>query len=191
MIEPRGWLALLVVLVACGPAAAQAEEVPGEAQAVIEEFRRAERAIRKQAEERLRPVRKKAVERLQALQDKYCRAARLDEALAVREAIRALQGIRPDPGQLRVTPDEIGKSYLFEVTGSTEGAVWGSEVYTSDSHLGTAAVHAGLLAPGRKGVVRVRVIEGQQSYRASTRNGVTSRAWGKWNASFTLEPARL
>jgi hypothetical protein len=36
-------------------------------------------------------------------------------------------------------------------------------------------------------VVRVRIVQGQKSYPASTRNGVTSLAWGPWEVSFTVE----
>jgi hypothetical protein len=77
------------------------------------------------------------------------------------------------------------------VTGSTEGSVWGSEVFTSDSHLGAAAVHSGVLQPGQKGVIKVRVLGPQKSFMASTRNGVTSNAYGPWHISFTVEKVRM
>jgi hypothetical protein len=73
------------------------------------------------------------------------------------------------------------------VTGSTDGGVWGSEVYTTDSSLAAAAVHAGVLKAGEKAVIKVRIIAGQKSYLATTHNGVTSQDWGPWTTSFTVE----
>jgi hypothetical protein len=66
-------------------------------------------------------------------------------------------------------------------------SVWGSDVYTTGSHLGMAAVHCGLLKAGQKGVVKVTILPGQTSYDATTRHGVTSLAYGAWNVSFKVE----
>ncbi|MBW1809492.1 MAG: hypothetical protein JRJ87_14950 [Deltaproteobacteria bacterium] len=178
---------LIVVLVAPFAQVVAAEELPSEAMSVVMEFDKAAGAIRQKAETSIEPFRKKAVKRLKALQDKYCRAAKLNEALAIRQAIRQLKGIHPDPGLLRAKPEQIGRVFLYEVTGNPAGSVWGTEVYTSDSHLATAAVHSGILEPGQKGIVKVRILRGQKSYQASTAHGVTSRAWGAWNVSFTIE----
>ena len=139
----------------------------------------------------IKPIRRKAVKQLKALQDKYCRAAKLDEALAIREAIRQLRRILPDPGYLRLTRDQIGRVLYFEVTGSNKGQIWGSEVYTSDSHLGTAAVHAGVVRVGKKGIIKVRVLPGQKSYRGSVSHGVKSLPYGAWGVSFTVEHSDL
>ena len=76
----------------------------------------------------------------------------------------------------------------FEVIGKTEGSVWGSEVFTADSHLAAAAVHSGVLKVGQRGAVRVRIIGGQQSYAGSKKNGVESLAYGPWKVSFTVAP---
>ncbi len=128
-----------------------------------------------------------AVAKLKVLQARHTRAGELDEALAIRAEIRRVQGVLPDPGVLHVTDDDIGKVMHFEVTGASSGEVWGTEVFTGDSHLGTACVHAGLLKPGQRGLVRVRVIAGQREYFASTRNGVPSKPYGPWSVSFTVE----
>jgi len=164
-----------------------ASDLPGDAARLVEKFEKSAKTIRDKAEKEIEPLRKQTVERLKVLQDKYCRQARLDEALAIRGMIRKVRGIRSDPGLLRATPGEIGKRYLFEVIGSVDGAIWGTEVYTSDSHLGTAAVHAGVLKPGKKGIIKVYILPGQRNYAGSESNGVTSRAWGKWNVSFSVE----
>jgi hypothetical protein len=106
--------------------------------------------------------------------------------LAVRVGVLALA----DPGTLTGYRDQVGKSLLFEVTGSNTGSVWGADVYTDDSSLATAAVHAGLLLPGQKGVIKVTILPGQDSYPSLTRSGVTSGAWGAWTGSFRVEPAK-
>lgn len=67
-----------------------------------------------------------------------------------------------------------GATYYFRVTGAAEGQIWGTDVYTRDSSLGAAAVHAGLLKPGETGVMRVVIVPARENYPGSTRNGVTT-----------------
>lgn len=163
-----------------------AQTLPPEAEKVVAAYEKSASAIREKAEKETQPHLDKAIAALQALQDTYCQQKKLDEALAIRERIRALRGILPDPGALSVQPSDIGRTLLYEVTGSTTGSVWGTEVYTSDTHLGAAAVHQGLLKPGEKGVLKVKVINGQQQYLGSVKNGVTSQSYGEWTVSFTM-----
>ncbi|MER2564898.1 MAG: LCCL domain-containing protein [Myxococcaceae bacterium] len=163
-----------------------AQTLPPEAEKVVAAYEKSANAIREKAERETQPHLDKAIAALQALQDSYCQQKKLDEALAVRERIRALRNIFPDPGPLSVQPSDIGRTLLYEVTGSTDGSVWGTEVYTSDTHLGTAAVHQGLLKPGEKGVLRVKVINGQQQYLGTVKNGVTSMGYGEWTVSFVM-----
>lgn len=198
------WLALsLGAFFLSPPALAQEDEaLPPEARVILEELLQKEREAQNRLEQKLRPLREAserellparqaAARMLRALQDRLTRAGALDEALAVREAVRRALGILPDPGVLHLTEADIGKTMIFEVRGSTQGSVWGSEVYTADSHLGTAAVHAGVLKPGQKGLVRVRVLGGQQKYMGSTLRGVTTQPYGPWPVSFTIEPEKL
>src|SRR5205823_4787332 len=58
---------------------------------------------------------------------------------------------RPDPGDLRGWEGAVGSEPLFRVTGRTDGSIYGTDVYTSDSKLATAAVHAGVLRAGETG----------------------------------------
>jgi hypothetical protein len=81
------------------------------------------------------------------------------------------------PDSLTRLQANIGKSYLFRVTGSVSGSVWGTDVYTTDSTLAAVAVHAGVLKPGQTGVVRVTILTPPAVFVASTRNGVTSAAY--------------
>ena len=90
------------------------------------------------------------------------------------------------PETLAGYTDKIGNEFKFDVTGSTAGSVWGTDYYTLDSSLAAAAVHAGVLKAGEKGAVRVTILAGQQAYKGSERNGVTSQDWGNYGASFRV-----
>lgn len=68
------------------------------------------------------------------------------------------------------------------------GAVWGTGTYTTDSRICRAAIHAGVILPGG-GTVIVSPAPGQQAYRGSAANGITTTSFGPWRASFTLAPA--
>ena len=84
--------------------------------------------------------------------------------------------------------DQAGKEFDVQVVGSADGSVWGGDngVYTDDSSLAAAAVHAGLLKNGERGVVRVRILPAQDHYAGSNRNGITSESWESWGGSFQL-----
>ena len=84
---------------------------------------------------------------------------------------------------------KIGASYQFNLTGAIGGAVWGTDVYTDDSTVAAAAVHAGVLAAGETKTVTVTILAGQASYPASTRNGITSSSWGSWGGSYSFAGA--
>src|SRR5262245_41755174 len=63
--------------------------------------------------------------------------------------------------------DTVGATYYFRVRGTLEGLVWGTDTYTGDSFLGTAAVHAGLVKVDQTAVVKVTVVAPQQQYQGS------------------------
>ena len=81
-----------------------------------------------------------------------------------------------------------GDVYTFQVTGKTDGRIWGGNdnVYTDDSNIATAAVHAGLVGPGETAVIKVTVMEGLSDYPSLSRNGVTSIKFGSWSGSYKL-----
>ncbi|MGG5818408.1 LCCL domain-containing protein [Falsiroseomonas sp. HW251] len=68
-------------------------------------------------------------------------------------------------------------------------AIWGSGPYTGDSHVCRAARHAGVV-PVTGGSVTVRMLPGQPRYAASTRNGVTSTAYGDYGSSYRFDGAQ-
>ena len=169
------------------PAFAPAEELPPEAKKVVEEFEGRARKIRAKAESEIDKLRDEALLKLKPLQDRFTKEGKLDEALAIRGQVRRLNRVQPDPGVLRAGENDIGKSFYFEVLGDVKGSLWGTDTYTTDSTLASAAVHAGVLKPGEKGVVKVTIMPGEPSYQGSTRNGVSSSPWGAWKCSFSVE----
>ncbi|MCK5785346.1 MAG: hypothetical protein KAH54_02165 [Candidatus Sabulitectum sp.] len=93
----------------------------------------------------------------------------------------------PDPGTLTSYRDQTGESFTFQVTGDAEATVWGTVIYTDDSYLAAAAVHAGILADGETGVVVVTILPGEEAYTGSTQNDVTSWDYGQWSGSYKVE----
>lgn len=65
------------------------------------------------------------------------------------------------------------------------GSVWGSDVYTTDSAICVAAVHAGVIGADG-GPVKVKLTAGKASYAGTVRNGVTSNQWATFDKSFTV-----
>lgn len=90
-----------LALFAAGPAA-RSDELPADIEKLLKGLQEDESGIEKQAAEEIKKIQEKAeqelkkardkvIEKLQALQDDYTRAGKLDEALAVRDRIRALK----------------------------------------------------------------------------------------------------
>ena len=102
-----------------------------------------------------------------------------------------LAKVEDAPDNLANLQGEIGKSFLFRVTGALGGAVWGTRTYTSDSSLATVVVHAGLLRVGQTGVVKVTIVQPLAAYDGSTNNGVTSSAYGPWPGAYRVEKRRV
>lgn len=90
------------------------------------------------------------------------------------------------PPNMRALCDQVGSTYYFRVTGDTNGMLWGTDVYTGDSSIATAAVHAGLVQPGESAVVKITVERPLSHYHGSERNGVTSRDFGHYETAYRL-----
>ena len=92
----------------------------------------------------------------------------------------------PAPANLTVYQNQFGKELAFTVTGPQPGSqgtgLWGTDVYSLDSNLGAAAVHAGLVTPGQTGPVRIRIVASPIQYVGSLRNGINSSAYGAYPA---------
>jgi len=88
------------------------------------------------------------------------------------------------------TTADIGKIYRMTITGG-DGGGWGTDIYTSDSHIPAMAVHAGVIAVGQTKEVYIKVVEGKNTYAGTTRNGITTSEWGGWDLSFQFVSAPM
>jgi hypothetical protein len=131
------------------------------------------------------------VQQLQAMQDRYMADLRPEDAANVRAQIRLLQraaGLseeapRPDVVSMGAYRDRLGQTFMFTITGSADAPVWGSGIYTDDTPLEGAAVHAACCAPVDR-PVRVTVLAGQQQYVGTKRNGTRATISGRrWQLS--------
>ena len=69
--------------------------------------------------------------------------------------------------------------------------VYGSDVYTPDSSICTAAVQAGVLQRSAAGSVTLQTIASPQVFKGATRNGIKSEAWAQpADAAFQFAPAK-
>lgn len=83
---------------------------------------------------------------------------------------------------------ETGKTYKFKCpAGGKESSVWGTDIYTLDSSICTAAVHAGKLAIDSGGSVTIELRPGESTYKGSTRNGIKTNDYGQYGSSFVVK----
>lgn len=164
----------------------QADEIRARANEAV-------RGLQADADEAVHALQRELLRRLRPLQEKYIKEGKLDEALAIRDRIRGLKAgllqARPDPGNLMAEGDpQPGQQVLYEVTGSADDVIWGTDVYTGDSALATAAVHAGVLREGETGVVRVTFVDTLNvAFNGSLRNGIESDSFGAYPVGYRVE----
>lgn len=85
--------------------------------------------------------------------------------------------------------DQVGSRIKFKLPPNEDGfsgAVWGTEIYTYDSAIGAAAVHTGVITLEEGGEVTIEILEGEESYPGSSRNGITTSDWGPYDYSFKV-----
>jgi LCCL domain len=106
------------------------------------------------------------------------------------------QSVRDDPGgstwnaTAAAFRGKNGSRYVYTCPSyGTVSSVWGTDVYTDDSSVCTAAVHASLITLAGGGTVTIEIRPGQASYVSSTRNGITSSAYGPWSGSYVIVSA--
>jgi hypothetical protein len=113
------------------------------------------------------------------------RSLRHQSLIGVTEVVVEDANAQPDPGNLTSFESQQGKVLAFTVTGmAAGGSVWGTDVYTTDSRLAIAAVHAGQVKVGETGVVRVKVIPSPPSFAGSSRHGITTSPYGPYRAAY-------
>ncbi|HVG44156.1 MAG TPA: LCCL domain-containing protein, partial [Longimicrobium sp.] len=69
-------------------------------------------------------------------------------------------------------------------TSERSQTIWGTDMYTDDSPVCVAAVHAGKINFANGGAVTFEIRGAQTSFTGSTRNGVTSSPFGSWGGSY-------
>lgn len=106
------------------------------------------------------------------------------EAFAVRdpgvdpvELLSALRYLEPTLPDLTAYGGQFGRQLQFTIFGHNDGGVYGTNTYTLDSCLATAAVHAGVLKNNKLGVVRVEIVPSPASFEASKKKGITTWSW--------------
>lgn len=83
---------------------------------------------------------------------------------------------------------ETGKTYKFKCPSSSkESVVWGTGIYTLDSSICNAAIHAGKLASESGGLVTIELRPGESAYKGTTRNGIKTNDYGAYGQSFVVK----
>jgi hypothetical protein len=106
-------------------------------------------------------------------------------------AASAAEEALPDPGNLTDYRDRVGQTFVFTVTGATDGTIYGDGVYTDDSPVAVAAVHAGVVSAGDSKDVHVMILPGQQRYKGTMEFGVSSSSYGAWQGSYKFLDAPM
>ncbi|MEM6427470.1 MAG: LCCL domain-containing protein [Cyanobacteria bacterium P01_D01_bin.128] len=82
---------------------------------------------------------------------------------------------------------QVGRQIRYScIPNGSLSSVWGTDIYTDDSSICSAAVHAGLINQSQGGNVIIEIAPGEIAYEGTTRNGVTSTEWGRWDGSFVF-----
>jgi hypothetical protein len=83
---------------------------------------------------------------------------------------------------------ETGKTYKFKCPSlGKESSVWGTDIYTLDSSICNAAVHAGKVTMASGGSVTIELRPGESSYKGSTRNGIKTNDYGAYGQSYVVK----
>ena len=150
-------------------------------------------AVQADAAKELSPLLRDLFHQLKAMQAEFLKEGKLDEALAVRNRLRGLRsdlfGVKPDPGNLtEYSSADHNRAIIFEVVGSADGNIWGTDVYTGDSRLAVAAVHSGAVRVGERALVRVTLSNGSERvFDGSERYGIRSLDYGNYSLAFSVE----
>lgn len=82
---------------------------------------------------------------------------------------------------------QVGTRLQFRCpAGGIPGGVWGTDLYTDDSSICTAAVHAGRITLESGGVVTLIIQAGSPQYIGTNRNGIITGDYGSWPGSYSL-----
>ena len=82
-----------------------------------------------------------------------------------------------------------GTAYRVSCPASCDnGSVYGTGVYTADTSICRAGIHAGAI-PAEGGTLTLVLQPGRPAYRGSEQNGIESRDYGKYSRSFAIVTA--
>lgn len=113
-----------------------------------------------------------------------------------------------DPGTMVGFQGQVGQTLTFKVMGGQPGGaavvqnvngmmvmrgggtVWGTDVYTLDSSLAMAAVHAGVIKAGETGIVKVKILGPTANFQGSVRNGISTNNYGFYNGAYQFEKVK-
>lgn len=70
-------------------------------------------------------------------------------------------------------------------------SIWGSDIYTLDSSICAAAIHAGVISNADGGTLMTIWQPGQEAYLSTERNGISTIDYGAWSDSFVVAPFTL
>lgn len=112
-------------------------------------------------------------------------AAILATVVSTTAVAQGMLGLMPhqNASMLRGYAGEIF-TFVCPAIKGVEGKVLGTDVYTEDSAICFAAIHAGALKPGEPGAVNVLVGYGVKHFESSERNGIKSGEYGAWPHSY-------
>ena len=111
---------------------------------------------------------------------------RTDKTYCIFKDYKIGESITTIPANTSNMTNYRGKSGYFSVsiTGNTSGTVWGTDIYTDDSSIGRAAMHAGLVKNGETKTLIIQMLPARSSYSGTTRNSVNTNAYGNWGGSY-------
>ena len=126
---------------------------------------------------------------------------KLDLHVSFIEKIEVMKGdqykISVAPQNLKMYKNRVGERFSFNIcvpeelatdvnnqnlnVASDDYRVWGTDVYTADSNLYLAAIHAGVVKAGQWKTITVEIVQSPQQFTGTTRNGVTSFSYYCYN----------
>jgi len=96
---------------------------------------------------------------------------------------------RADQGELDLLRTGQRATVICPAGCSSGRPVWGTDVYTDDSSVCRAAVHAGIVDLEQGGAATLTILPGESRYSGTDRNGVRTVPYGSWDRSFSFDRA--
>jgi hypothetical protein len=147
--------------------------------------------VEQEYKSKIRAIREEAIAPLKTLQSNLSQSGQLSPAVQARDAIQYLSKGYLHPVKIKSSLMElqpvIGKTYFIEITGRNEGSIYGTDYFTADSNVPSAAVHSGLVQVGETTVLKLIVLSAQTSFLGSNRHAVASSNYGPYWMAYKLE----